>query len=345
MALLTTEFTEFDEIIKLKNIDDNRPLRDKRNMLVDELRDWGRKNNKPPFDDFNQGSYIMKTGIKPIYETEDYDIDVAIVYDLDIEDEAYEDPTTIKQWVVEALTKPNRTIAVKEPCVRVQYKKEGEDLLHVDFAIYGKKYDDDTKETFIHHLGRGKIHSQKENRRWEESEPKKLKNLLNDKFTDEDKGQFKRVIRYLKRWKDFNFSNNGHARPTGIGMTAIAYQWFVPNITKSFDGKTELKDLIAFKNLVKKAIDNNYGLDVKLPVLPNNELFEKLKNSEHNTANYKIKLQDLYDTLKDAEDEVDPYEAAKKVNKVLGDDFPIPEKEETAQNTIAPAISTSTMSA
>lgn len=346
MALLKKEFAEFHDKIKLKNIDDNQPLRDKRNMLIDELRDWGKKNKKPSFVSFNQGSYDMKTGIKPINKEEDYDIDVGINYNIDIEDDEYEDPTTVKKWVVTALSKANRTVEVKEPCVRVQYYKKGEDLYHVDFAIYGNKYKDEEKEEVEYlALGRGKLHAKSENKYWEEAEPKRLKELLNDKFSDEEKSQFKRVICYFKRWKDNNFSSNGNARPTGIAMTAIAYEWFQPKISKTFDGKTELKDLIAFKDLVNSAINNNYGLDVTLPVLPNNNLFEKLKNSEANTTAYKENLQKLYDALKEADNEVDPHEAAKKVNKILGDDFPIPDKKDTAASTIAPAISTSTMSA
>ena len=85
MTLLQKQFKQFEENIRLSNIDDNQPLRDKRDLLIEELREWGKKNDKPSFDWFNQGSYHMSTGIKP-QENDDHDIDVAIVYDLDIKD-------------------------------------------------------------------------------------------------------------------------------------------------------------------------------------------------------------------------------------------------------------------
>lgn len=39
-----------------------------------------------------------------------------------------------------------------------------------------------------------------------------------------------RIIRYLKRWKDFQFSEKGNARPPGIALTMTAYQLFQPSV-------------------------------------------------------------------------------------------------------------------
>ena len=94
---------------------------------------------------------------------------------------------------------------------------------------------------------------------------------------------------------------------------------------------------------MRRPIDNNHGLDVQLPVKPHNKLFEKLQRSENNTRNYKEKLEELYKALGDAYNEPDPHEAAKILEKVLGPDFPIPEKEDTAKITAAPAITTSSV--
>lgn len=349
MALLQKQFKKFEENIRLSDIDDNQPLRDKRDMLIEELREWGKKNGKPSFDWFNQGSYHMSTGIKP-QEGDDHDIDVAIVYDVDIKD--YEDPTEVKKWVRDALDIEKRDVSIMNPCVRVQYKQKGELKYHVDFAVYGKELDGNGEE-LKKHLAKGKEFANMENRLWEEAQPKELRKLVTeDLFKDDQelggnkRAQFRRVARYWKRWKDRNFSSDGNARPTGIAMTAICYEWFVPYVTKNWEGNIEEKDLLAFIGVVGMCIANNYGLDVRLPVMPKNELFVKLKKSDNNVQAYKDKLQALYDGLVKANNETDPHEAAKIVRAAFNgdEDFPVPEKEDTAKATIAPTIITSSAS-
>jgi len=342
MAKLQQEFNKFEANIKLSDIDDNKPLREKRDMLIDELREWGKANNKPGFDWFNQGSYDMSMGIKPP-DDDDHDIDVAIVYKIDIKD--YEDPTEVKKWVRDALTKGKREVSILTSCVRVQYRQEGETKYHVDFAIYGKELDSKGEE-IQKHLAKGKEFATKENRFWQEAEPKKLKKLIKEDLFKDDKelggekrAEFRRIGRYFKRWKDFNFSR-GDTRPTGISMVAICKSWFVPQVKLNWEGKIEKTDIVSFKDTVKKAIDNNYGLDVVLPVKPYNKLFKKLQKSANATEDYKQKLKKLHKALCDAYNETDPHEAAKFLNKVLGPDFPVPDKENTAKSTAAPAITT-----
>jgi len=346
MAKLQQEFNKFEDNIRLSDIDDNKPLREKRDMLIDELREWGKKNDKPNFDWFNQGSYDMSMGIKP-QEEDDHDIDVAIVYNINIDD--YEDPTEVKKWFIDALKKGKREVTIMTSCVRVQYREDGELKYHVDFAIYGKELDDEGEE-IQKYLAKGKEFAAKENRFWQEAEPKKLKKLIKeDMFKDDEKlggekrAEYRRIGRYFKRWKDHNFTSDGNARPTGISKVAICYEWFVPQVKKNWEGKVEKTDIISFKETVRRTIDNNHGLDVELPVKPHNKLFEKLQRRENNTKNYKEKLADLFQALSDAYDEPDPHEAAKILEKVLGPDFPIPEKENTAKSTAAPAITTSSV--
>ena len=147
--LLQAQFGIFHETIKLHNTDDNAILREKRDMLVKEIRDY--LNNKfqdsedatPTFKEFNQGSYSMNTGTKPT-EGNDYDIDVGLDFNFDNEEYT---PIEVKTWIFEALDKkPNRTVIWKKPCIRVQYFKKGEEAYHVDFACYtGKDYNTDEK--------------------------------------------------------------------------------------------------------------------------------------------------------------------------------------------------------
>jgi len=233
----------------------------------------------------------------------------------------------------------------------VQYREKGELKYHVDFAIYGKELNA-LGEEVQKNLAKGKEFAVKENRFWEKAEPKKLRKLIKEEMFNSDdelggkkRAQFRRIVRYFKRWKDHNFSSNGNARPTGISMTAICYEWFQPTIVKNWDGTIVEKDIVAFQQVVKMALANNFGLDVRLPVLPYNPLFEKMKLSDSNVENYKIKLTALGNALTDAINEPDAHEAAKILAKVLGEDFPVPTKEETAKKTAAPAITTSSASA
>ncbi|MEZ4961942.1 MAG: nucleotidyltransferase [Saprospiraceae bacterium] len=336
MTFLQVQFEAFNTNIQLSDIEDNSVLREKRKMLVDEIKKWCKDNDKPSFDDFPQGSYSMNTGIMPM-EGEDYDIDIGLLFNIDIDD--YKDPVEVKEWVYDALDRYPRTVEMKTPCVRVQYHEKGEVAYHVDFAIYGKNLDFLGNVSYLA-LAKGKLHSAVETRVWDKSSPYELKKLIREKFSGEERPQFKRAIRYLKRWKDFKFSPEGNERPTGIAMTAMAYNWFVPVIN---DGYPD--DFTAITDLVEKICSNNYGLDVRLPVIPYNDLHAKLKQSINNRDNYITKLKKLRDILVEAGEEDDEHEAAKKLQKVFGDDFPVPDKKMSARVTGAPAITTSGASA
>lgn len=61
-------------------------------------------------------------------------------------------------------------------------------------------------------------------------------------------------------------------------------------------------------------------------------------------ADFKKQLNALLDALNSAEEEVDPVTACETLQKIFGDDFPVPEKSETAQKK-GPAIITSSASA
>lgn len=336
---LQTEFNKFHELIKLKNIENNQDLRDKRDMLVEELQTWLKKNDKPTVAFMNQGSYAMGTGVKPLEDNEnDYDIDVGLKFNLQTSD--YPNPVEVKIWVEEALTRVNRTVEMMRPCVRVQYTKNGKPTYHVDFAIYGLNGEQ-------LQLAKGFRGSSAENKYWEDSDPEKLKKLLNDKFVDTDeRAQFKRIIRYLKRWKDDKFPTKGDAAPTGIALTAMCYQWFKPK-TEKWNGDKEINDLKALKYLLIEICKsgNNCGLDVRLPVKPRNELCEKINASDNHVEKYKNKMKALKDAVSTAFGEIDPAEAAKMLEKEFGSDFPIPDKSDTGEQSKKAGIVSSTESA
>lgn len=170
MANVQTYFNKFHDTIR-RSYDDNSILRDKRDLLLRDLREGLRRyaenhNVKiPRFEHFNQGSYAMGTGVGPL-QGEDYDIDVGLNFHLSKNDHS---SVEVKQWVCEALRTGNRTVDYKRPCVRVQYHRAGEELYHVDLAIYSANTYNWDNQTY---LAKGFLGSAPENQVWEIAEPK-----------------------------------------------------------------------------------------------------------------------------------------------------------------------------
>ena len=336
MADLQKYFLEYHDKIKL-DYDDNATLREKRDIVLDKLN----KNLKKYFDEnkidvnlpnhFHQGSYAMFTGVKPI--DSDIDIDIGLTFK-NVKDD-FPDPVDVKEWVHKALDGHTKDVSIKEPCVRVQYQHKDDPLYHVDFAIYSDEDND-------YYLARGKKYSQEENKIWQLNEPQKLIQLINEHFEDvKEREQYRRVIRYLKRWKDEHFSSDGNNAPVGIGLTVAAYLYFEPEVEyDSFENKYTIDDLGATYNFVD-ALISKFGffpnrLTVELPVEPKTNIFEKMLDNQ--MENFQNKLETLRDNLAKAIKEVDPYEACKLLHdKSFGEDFPVPPKEETGKK-YSPAI-------
>ena len=325
MANVQTYFNKFHDTIR-RSYDDNSTLREKRDLLLSDLRDGLRKYAEdhsveiPRFEHFNQGSYAIGTGIEPLLG-EDYDIDVGLEFHLSKDDYP---PVEVKKWVHDALDTGNRTVEYKRPCVRVQYHRAGMGIYHVDLAVYSEGTYNWDNQTY---LAKGFLGSAAENRIWEVAEPKKLIDIFQQRFQHQgDRDQCRRVIRFLKRWKDVNFSANGNERPTGIALTACAMNWFQrgtrydPSDGKNYD------DLTALKNLVGSILNQfNFGsrISVYLPVPPNNDLFEKMSNKQ--MENFKIKLAGLVSVhLRNAEDASNDSLACSALRSAFGDDFPLP---------------------
>ncbi len=333
MANVQSQFIEFHDNIKLD--DENEILRDKREKVLNKLKQNIAK-DVPTYTTFNQGSYAMFTGVKPL--NGDYDIDVGIKFDIDKSD--YEDPVKVKQWVYDALNGHTKEVKIKNPCVTVQYQINSEPVYHVDLAVYAAKNSDNKL-----YLSKGKPGSLAENKKWEESDPSKLMELIQNRYTHEkDRAQFRRVIRYLKRWKDIKFTSGGHAIPTGIAITIAAYDKMNPvYTTDSFTATRNYDDLKCLKNFVDSLINSftdvvydaeekkyYYRLSINMITPQYSDLFEKMTNKQ--MESFKNKLETLQSVLKDAEKEVDPVESCKKLKDELGDDFPVPEKKDTAES-------------
>ena len=158
-------------------------------------------------------------------------------------------------------------------------KKDGEAAYHVDLVTYVYEDKDDSDSQL--YLARGKNRDSEETC-WEKSDPVGLVEYVNDKYkgddNKEDREQFRRVVRYIKRWKNKKFSSSGNAEPPSIAITLIAVDHF--EASKKYDYIEEkycyddLQAVISFakeiqKLFVFKEVNENgrlmYTIEYNLP--------------------------------------------------------------------------------
>jgi hypothetical protein len=315
---LQKEFEDFHEKIRLGTYDENEMLREKRDLLLNDLKNK-LKNEKIPNTDtkltfvkIDQGSYSMNTGIKP--KNDDYDIDVGIIFDIINEEYGSH---KLKKLVFDKLnSQNNRTVEYNRPCITVKYA----DGYHVDLAIYSKNNDDI-------HIAWGKENSTE--RVWYKSEPKKLTKWISDiSFDTKESQQYRRCVRFLKKWKEKHFSSNGNNAPVSIGLTVQARNHFIYNEDSYLD---------ALINIVEK-MKNDFTLNTKsgkmnisviLPVEPHKNVYYKMSDLQQ--ANFYEKVEILLDSLKEVKNEDSRKKSCKILRKVFGDEFPLSEDDDTTE--------------
>jgi hypothetical protein len=330
MPAVQKQFEDFHKALCFDEDDEKATLREKRDIIIKALRD-NLGDDVPAFTHFNQGSYSMHTGVVPL--DGNFDIDVGLIFDCNPDE--YPDPVLLKKKVRDAVDTNFRTVEIRRPCVTVNYISGGKTAYHVDLAVYTQASDGTLS------LAKGKENSAQEHRVWEVSDPKGLTKYVCDAFNDSDQlAQYRRCIRYLKRWRHLQFSGPG--APLSIALTVAARKWFKPNF--SISGKPV--DLLAMLDWVKTILDNftlayceedgwHQRLKVPLPVEPYTDLMEKRTAAQ--MKEFKERLESLRDSLKKAYDEELPEDACKVLRKQFGDAFKVPEKAETAK-VLPPAV-------
>ena len=333
MPAIQKQFEDFHSAICFDEEDEKATLREKRDTIVKALRD-NLGEDVPSFTNFNQGSYSMHTGVVPL--DGNFDIDVGLIFDCDRD--KYADPVILKKKVRDAANKNFGTVVIRRPCVTVNYLSGGEIAYHVDLAIYAR---DASGKLY---LAKGKENSADEHRIWEVSDPKELTKRICGAFQDSDQlAQYRRCIRYVKRWRQWQFSGSG--APLSVALNVAALQWFRPNFGTS--GKPV--DLLAMLDWVKAMLNNftyefrqddgmHLRLKVMLPVEPYVDLMSKRTAAQ--MKNFREKLEALRDALQKAYDEELPEDACKLLKKQFGDDFKVPEKSETGKAVVSAVIST-----
>lgn len=333
MADLQPHFKAFHDKIRLKPFEENEALREKRDLLIGELRS-DLPDELPTFRTFNQGSYAYNTGTVP--KDGNYDIDVGVVFHC--EKDAYPNPLVLKQYVRNALLHPGRTVRIRRPCVTVEYVCDGQVEYHVDLAIYVERSGGNGVDLAV-----GREGADAANRRWEPSDPEGLVAAIRDRFSGEAARQMRHCIRYLKRWRDHRFPEGDG--PISCALTVAAYHWFQPQL--DFFSKAR-NDALALRVLVQATLDkfilvmNAQGtsvsrLKVVMPVLPHDDLLAGLTDIQM-TA-FRARLEQLRDALDAAIADADELQACRRMVGQFGDEFPVPPAP-TAKKVEAPYINT-----
>ena len=320
---IQSKLEQFHEKIKMSS-SLKRELREKKGILLEILR---KDRNLPSFCELEQGSYAMHTGVKP-EEDQEYDIDVALRFSAT---KSEVEPLVYKENICEILKNHTEYGAeIKKSCVTVTYSKEGEAKFHVDLVVY--TYEDKNDKDSQLYIAKG---TDKESK-WEKADPKGLLDYIEDQIEEKnERKQFRRAVKYIKKWRNLKFTSTGHTSPPSIGITLIALANF-----KYYEGY----DLSALIHIVE-AIFNKfmfvgwdgkrelYRIKCSLPMVlefeVGNDVFEKMTDIQ--MTDFKDKIEKFKRDLISVQDEVDENIQYKKLNEIFGDDFEAPDERTTAK--------------
>jgi hypothetical protein len=303
-AALQAAFDEFHAAIKHEQFGERALLRQRREQLLQELKD-----GLPPefkVEAFDQGSYAMQTGVMPL--DGDFDIDLGVVFAC--EKMAFAGPVAAKRLVRDALAKGTRRVSIRQSCVTVRYAKRGTDNHHVDLAVYA------TESKGRLWLAKGKEHSQADRCFWESSDPQELTALVNGRFRGESLSQFRRCVRFLKRWKHHHFTSNS---PYSIALTIAAYHWFSPSLGTLGGVPNDFDAMLKLATGLRENFHDG-RLKVCLPVEPKVDLLATMSGKQMN--DFCAQVDRLIESLRATRAAENLDEGLTILRREFGDDFP-----------------------
>jgi hypothetical protein len=226
MANLHKSFLDFNDRIAL-NSSHKKTLRRSRDAVRDRIRRYFREEEKAYTPKFHgQGSFMMNTIIEPL--DGEFDIDDGIY--LQVDSEPSESITTLHRWIYNAVKGHTKETPIdKNPCVRLIYAGQ----YHIDLPLY---YIKEFGSPYLAHKTKG----------WIESDPRKFINWFNQKA--DSHGQLKRLVRYLKAWKDYRKGE----LPCGLVFCILAAQYAV------FDDRDDIALCKTLKN-IHSALHQNFA--------------------------------------------------------------------------------------
>lgn len=334
MADVQGKFEEFHSTIRTY-YEINALLREKKDIIVRRVKEHLEKNKRPQCQPFLQGSYKMKVGICAVPGME-FDIDVGLRFSFD---ELAHTAAEVRGWVFKAVDGHTETVEQRPSCIRVTYK----DGYHVDLVAYA--WWDDLAGIEQHRLAH-------EYNGWRTADPPKLVEHVQDArkpfldFTDSATGtdQFRRVVRYLKRWNDYAIPRESKDKPSGIALVLLAEHHLAgPSLT--WDGNAD--DLGALERISSAATSIFGRIAVAKPTPEYEDIFGHI--SEEGMTDLKARFGVLLAALQAARQDSSSKNACERLKDVFGDDFPCSEDDggtrDEARKTSAPAIITSASSA
>ena len=334
---IQVNFDKFHNNIRLDREDDAYKMaRERDDSIKKEVVSAFALEGYPVVSDFIQGSLKTHTGIVPI--SGDFDIDRALVIDAD---SAPNNPVVPKKVTLDVLDgRGFKKAKIKKPCVTADYAS---DNVHIDFVIYKRQGNQ-------HYLAVGKENSDENNREWSAADPNGLTDWVNDDSSywaadaKDVLAQFRRLVRYLKRWRDVQFSDAVVAKIFSIGLTVMVKE----RLVSSFSTEGARQDLQALRMTVEAILDAGYFIEeqagryrarVYLPKEPWRDIFYG-SSLDTGTQLYN-KLKRLKEKLVEAEGLSNVREQCQILNGIFGDDFEVPETQmgssKTAKATYASA--------
>lgn len=316
---LQSKFNTFNQRIQLTRQDDAyKDAREKDDSITGVIKTKFKEKGYPVIDDFVQGSLATFTAIKE--KGKDFDIDRAIIID---HDEAPTDPVEAKKVILGILENRGfRNAKIKKPCVTADYQSQN---LHIDIPIYRKT------SWGSYQLAIGRKDSNTENKIWSDSAPIELINWVNDsstfgEYATQKLYQFRRLVRYIKRWRNNKFSHDVSRKIYSIGLTVMIKQHFKPSI----DSEGCPNDLIALKNTINSILnwsgyftsdsDSQWKVQVSLPVSPYRDIF--YGSSVNTGTRLRNQLSNLNSSLQAVIAETDESKQCSLLIGLFGDDFP-----------------------
>lgn len=280
-------FDEFNDKIKLTK-SKTESLRKSRDAIRDEIRDSFSENERSIPKFCWQGSFSMKTLINPL-ESGDYDLDDGI-YLQGYEETKIEDwpsTSTVHTWVSNAVKDHTSSDPIdKNTCIRIKYA----DGHHIDLPIYILQ----GETIYLAHKKDG----------WVISDPKEFRTWFLDAVSENGE-QLRRLVRFLKAWKDYNDIDL-----KGIEITILLVNNFSANT-----GRDDLSLRDSIGNIIK-SLEESFKC-VK-PVQPFEDLFDRISDGKKIIDLLKV----LRDSLNDALEANSEKEASEILRKILGDRFP-----------------------
>lgn len=208
--------------------------------------------------------------------------------------------STYHDWIYDAV-KDHTTKGAerKQTCVRVLYA----DGHHIDLPIYYKRKDIENSIPELAHKTNG----------WIDSDPKAFADWFWGKV--DSKQQLRRIVRYLKAWRDYRHTQSDTKMPCGFVLTILAAE----NMSQNDRDDIALKETL---EKIQKKIDPAFSgkFECRRPTTPKGEdLFADFSDTKKDY--FLSQLNSFVVSARQAIEHKNPKDACLKWQKHLGDRF------------------------